>query len=97
MDGADQPDGTVSSTLPFAIPPAAAVYVNVIVLPVDDVPTELVSELIVPVPSAALTVIAGELPAVSVPPLVALSRMFHVCAPVELVAVAPGPLLAFEP
>src|SRR5437763_383846 len=34
VEGALQPAGTSSVTLPFESPPAAAVYVNVIVLPV---------------------------------------------------------------
>ncbi|HTL23331.1 MAG TPA: hypothetical protein VL281_04775 [Mycobacteriales bacterium] len=40
-------------TEPFEMPPAGAVYVNVIVLPVDPTGTELVSALSVPAPSAA--------------------------------------------
>src|SRR5439155_1699866 len=52
VDGALQPLGTTSVTLPFDMPPVAAVYVNVIVLvwPAETAPVPLVS---VPEPSPA--------------------------------------------
>ena len=42
------------------MPPAAAVYVKVSVLPVEPLPTFAGSTVIVPVPFAALIVIDGE-------------------------------------
>ena len=53
VDGALQPLGTTSVTLPFEIPPVAAVYVKVIVRPVWLAETLLVPVVIVPEPSAA--------------------------------------------
>ena len=53
MEGAFQPLGTTSVTEPFEIPPAAAVYVNVSVFPVEANGTEVVGVVIVPAPSAA--------------------------------------------
>ena len=49
-------------TLPFASPPVAAVYVNVTVLPVDDVLTDPVGVVSVPDPSFDNTVMLGERP-----------------------------------
>src|ERR671936_1150519 len=90
--GAVQPDGTVTVTVPFASPPASAVYVKTIVRPVAPAATEEVSGEIVPVPSAAFTVTAGE-PAASatVAPPVELCIAVQVWAPVAAGAVAPGP------
>ena len=53
MDGAFQPLGTTRVTVPFEVPPAAAVYVNVIVFPVEPTATVLVPDVNVPAPSAA--------------------------------------------
>ena len=92
VDGAVQPAGTASVTLPFDIPPAAAVNVNVIVRPVWDAETLLVLVVNVPDPSAAYTVMLGDEPRfVSVPPDSDFSCACQVCAPVEDVAVAPEP------
>ena len=85
-------------TLPFEMPPVAAVYVNVIVLPVEPRTTDVVGVVSVPVPSAALTVTLGDEPRlVRVPAEVDFSCACHVCAPVLAVAVAPGPPPAVEP
>ncbi len=59
MDGALQPLGATRVTVPFEIPPVAAVYVKVIVLPVEPTATVLVPEVNVPEPSAAYTVMLG--------------------------------------
>jgi hypothetical protein len=94
VEGALQPLGTVSSTAPVDIPPVAAVYVKMIVLPVWEALAFELSGDIVPEPSAALTVMLGELAsAVSVPLEVAFCRVDQVCVPVEEVAVAPVPVL----
>jgi hypothetical protein len=80
------------------IPPAATVYVNVIVRPVCEALTTEVGVVSVPDPSSAFTVTLGEaarLP--SVPPDVDFCCACHVCAPVVEVAVAPGPPPAVEP
>ena len=53
VDGALQPVGTTTVTLPFELPPAAAVYVKVIVLPTEPMATALVPDVSVPEPSAA--------------------------------------------
>jgi len=53
VDGALQPLGTTSVTLPLEIPPVGAVYVNVIVRPVWLAETALVPVVSVPAPSAA--------------------------------------------
>ena len=85
-------------TLPFARPPVAAVYVNVIVFPVDDVFTAPVGVVSVPEPSLASTVMVGdEERFVSEPFDVDFAWACQVCAPDDDVAVAPGPPLAFEP
>ena len=85
-------------TAPLAIPPAAAVYVNVSVLPVDPLPTFAGSTVIVPEPFAALIVIEGEAPRfVRTPAAVERSCPCQVCAPVAAVAVAPTPPPTFEP
>jgi hypothetical protein len=98
VEGALQPLGTTRVTVPFEIPPVAAVYVNVIVRPVWLAETALVPDVSVPEPSAALTVMLGEEPRfVRDPPDVDFSCACHVCAPVLAVAVAPGPPLAVEP
>ena len=98
VDGADQPAGTASVTLPFARPPVAAVYVKVIVLPVDDVFTAPVGVVSVPDPSLDSTVMPGEEPRFArLPADVDFSCACHVCAPEDEVAVAPGPPPAFEP
>jgi hypothetical protein len=68
------------------------VYVKVIVFPVDALFTEAVGVVSVPDPSAEATVMLGdEARFVSVPPEVDFSCPCHVCAPLEDVAVAPGP------
>ncbi len=51
--GAVQPAGTVRSTSPLLMPPAAAVYVKVIVWPPAPLATLAVGVVRVPVPSAA--------------------------------------------
>ena len=90
--GALQPVGTASVTAPSFRPPVAAVYVKVIVFPVDPAETLVVGVVRVPVPFAALTVMLGEeLRLVRVPPDVDLSWACHVCGPVLDVAVAPDP------
>ena len=53
VDGALQPLGTSSVTVPLEIPPAAAVYVNVIVRPVWLAETLVVGVVSVPEPSGA--------------------------------------------
>ena len=60
VEGALQPLGIASVTEPFEIPPAGAVYVNVIVRPVCEAETTLIDAPIVPAPSAAYTVILGD-------------------------------------
>ena len=85
-------------TAPLTMPPAAAVYVKLIVRPVCDAETLLIEAAIVPEPFAALIVIDGEAARfVKTPPAVERSWSCHVCAPVAAVAVAPGPPPAFEP
>jgi hypothetical protein len=53
VDGADQPDGTVSWTAPPFVPPAAAVYVNVREFPPLPATTLAGDAAIEPEPSAA--------------------------------------------
>ena len=53
MEGALQPVGTSSVTDPFESPPVAAVYVKVIVFPVEPLATLAVGVVSVPLPSAA--------------------------------------------
>ena len=78
-------------TAPRPLPPAAAVYVNVIVRPVCDAETLVVDAVSVPEPFAALTVIDGEVPIfVNTPAAVERSWSCQVCAPVVAVAVAPA-------
>ena len=85
-------------TLPFDIPPVAAVYVKVIVRPVWLAETTLVPLDSVPVPSAAFTVMLGDDPRfVNVPLVFERCCACQVCAPVVDVAVAPGPPPAVEP
>ena len=92
VEGALQPAGTSSVTEPLESPPVAAVYVKVIVFPVEPFATFAVPLVSVPVPSAALTVMLGEEPRfVSEPAEMDFSFACHVCAPVLAVAVAPGP------
>jgi hypothetical protein len=98
VDGAVQPLGTTSVTVPFEIPPVAAVYVKVTVRPAWLAETLLIDAPIVPEPSPALTVMLGcEAMSVSEPLELDFSCVVHVCAPVEDGAVAPGPPLAVEP
>jgi len=98
VDGALQPLGTARVTEPLEIPPAGAVYVKVIVRPVWLAETPLVPLAIVPVPSAAFTVMLGwEAMSVREPADVDFSCVVQVCAPVLEVAVAPGPPPAVEP
>jgi hypothetical protein len=67
-------------------------------LPVDANGTEVVGVVRVPEPSAALTVMLGEEARLaSEPPPEDFSCACHVCAPVEEVAVAPGPPLPVLP
>ena len=98
VEGALQPAGAATVTDPLEMPPAGAVYVKVIVLPVDPTATALVSAASVPAPSAAYTVMLGEdaMP-VSDPAEVDFSCVVQVCAPVDEVAVAPGPPLPVLP
>jgi hypothetical protein len=92
VEGALQPAGTASVTLPFEIPPVAAVYVKVIVRPVWLAETLLVPLVIVPEPSPAFTVMLGcDAMSVSEPAFVDFSCVVQFCAPVVDVAVAPGP------
>jgi hypothetical protein len=80
------------------IPPVAAVYVNVNVLPVEESATELLPDVSEPEPSAAQTVMLGDVAMlVSEPIEVDFSWVVHVCAPVEDGAVAPGPPLPVAP
>src|SRR5205807_540216 len=51
--GCVKPEGTWTRTEPLLIPPAAAVYVNVKVLPVEEAATFVGETVFVPVPSAA--------------------------------------------
>src|SRR5438309_2350754 len=98
VEGAVQPAGTVSSIAPLVMPPLAAVYVKTRVLPVEPASAEVGLTDIVPEPSALLlTLTEGEASAVSVPPVVDFCLVDHVCEPVVVVAVAPGPLLALLP
>jgi len=92
VDGALQPLGTSTLTAPPEIPPAGAVYVNVIVRPVWLADTALIEAPIVPAPSAAYTVMLGDdARFVSVLVLRAFCCACHVWAPVDDVAVAPEP------
>ena len=69
-----------------------------IVRPVWDAQTIDVGVVSVPVPSAALTVMLGEEARLASDPAeVDFSCACQVCAPVDEVAVAPGPPLAVEP
>ena len=69
-----------------------------IVLPVDALLTEPVGVVSVPEPSAASTVMLGDdARFVSVPPEVDLAWACQVWAPLDDVAVAPGPPPAVEP
>ena len=80
------------------MPPVATVYVNVIVRAVWLAETALIDGDIVPAPSGAYTVILGwDAMFVADPFVVDFSCVVHVCAPVDDVAVAPGPPLAVEP
>ena len=98
VEGALQPLGTTSVTVPFEMPPAGAVYVHVIVRPVWLADTLLVPLAIVPDPSAAYTVMLGDDEMfVSEPADVDFSCVVHVCEPVLDVAVAPGPPLLVSP
>src|SRR5919204_668922 len=98
VEGALQPLGTASVTAPLERPPVGAVYVKVIVRPVWLADTVLIEGVIVPEPSAALTVMLGdEAIFVSVPELFDFCWTVQVCAPVDEVAVAPVPPPAVEP
>src|SRR5207245_296161 len=90
--GASQPLGTATVTVPLFRPPVAAVYVNVMVFPLELAETLVVGVVRVPLPSAASTVMDGDdARFVSVPPEIDLSCACHVCAPGVDVAIAPGP------
>jgi hypothetical protein len=93
VDGAVHPTGTATVTAPLFMPPVAAVYVKVIVFPVEVAKTDDVGVVNVPEPSAELvTVIDGDdARLVRVPPLLAFSCACQVCGPVVDVAVAPDP------
>ena len=92
VDGALQPLGTATVTFPFERPPVAAVYVKVMVLPVEPTATLLVPDVSVPEPSAAYTVMLGEEAMLARDPAeVDFSCVVQLCEPVEEVAVAPGP------
>src|SRR5690242_9155427 len=98
VEGALQPAGIASVTDPFEMPPASAVYVKVIVRPVCEAETALMDAPIVPEPSAAYTVMLGdEGMFASEPFAVDFCCTCHVCAPVDDVAVAPGPLALVSP
>src|SRR5947209_19973293 len=98
VDGALQPLGTTSVTAPLERPPVAAVYVKVIVFPVEALFTAPVPVVSVPEPSAASTVMLGDEPRfVRLPPDVDFAWACHVCAPDDEVAVAPGPPPAVDP
>jgi hypothetical protein len=98
VDGALQPFGTASVTLPLERPPVAAVYVNVIVLPVDDVFTAPVGVVSVPDPSPESTGMLGEeARSARLPAEVDFSWACQVWVPADDVAVAPGPPLAVAP
>ena len=84
--------------MPFASPPAAAVYVNVIVFPVEALFTEPVGVVSVPEASAERTLTLGDVARfVSEPPDVDFSFACHVADPPLLGAVAPGPPLLVAP
>ncbi len=53
VEGALQPLGTSTVRVPFERPPVAAVYVNVIVFPLEPMATVVVGVVSVPEPSAA--------------------------------------------
>jgi hypothetical protein len=69
--GAVHPLGTATSTSPLESPPAAAAYVNVIVLPVEPAVTLVVVVVNVPEPSAEYTVV------VFVNPVVAVQELWY--------------------
>src|ERR671935_1727894 len=74
------------------MPPVAAVYVNVNVRPVWLADTVVGDTVIVPLPSAAYTVMLGDDEILASEPFaVDFSWTCQVCAPVEEVAVAPEP------
>src|SRR5262245_47710278 len=58
--GALHPGGTARVTAPPKMPPSAAVYVKLMVLPVEPFGTNGVSETIVPEPSADVTQTSGD-------------------------------------
>ena len=90
--GGVQPVGTSTVTVPLLMFPAATVYMSVSVSPACEPETAERLDVIVPVPSAAYTVIDGEAPMfVNVPRLEERSLIVQVAAPVVDVAVAPGP------
>ena len=73
-------------------------YVKVTVRPVWLAETALIDADIVPPPSAAYTVMLGDVAMfVSVPPAVDFACAVQVCAPVEEVAVAPAPPPEVDP
>ena len=98
VEGALQPAGRVTRTAPDDMPPAAAVYVRVTVLPVEPATNDVGAAPSVPVPSAARTVTDGDAPRLVIV-LAATERWApcHVCAPAVVGAVAPGPPPAVEP
>ena len=96
--GAGQPAGTVSATLPFDVPPAAAaLYVKTIVFD-EPLTTFAVGVVIVPEPS--LNVYAADGCAamfVRIPPAVERCCVWKTFAPAVVPAVAPGPPPAVLP
>ena len=85
-------------TEPLKMPPAAAVYVNVMVLPVEPAEKLVVGVVKVPVPSSAYTLTEGEeARVVSVAAWVDFSCACQICAPPVDVAVAPSPALHETP
>jgi hypothetical protein len=89
-DGADHPAGTTNVTAPLLNPPAAAVYVNVIVFPAEPADTLDVGVVNVPDPFAAYTVTTGCTAISANPPLALVTRdcVVNVIAPVVAPAVA---------
>src|ERR671937_1091106 len=93
IDGAGQPLGTSTVMRPPERHPVAAVYVSVNVRPVWLADTVVGDTVIVPLPSAAYTVIEGEpdVMLVSEPAPVDFSLPCQVAAPVLEGTVAPEP------
>ena len=96
--GGVQPAGTSTVSVPLLMPPAATVYVSVSVRPACEPETAERLDAIVPVPSAAYTVIVGWAARfVSAPRLDERSFVVQTTPPVVDAAVAPGPPLPVSP